>query len=70
MQGFTQKWISKIKTIFYSIYAMWQTFMDMDKFGGEEDRQSYTGLEGVNAGPLHPIYYIVPLLLLLIVGLI
>lgn len=49
---------------------MWQTFMDMDKFGGEEDRQPYAGLEGVNEGPLHPIYYIIPSLLLFIVSLI
>ena len=49
---------------------MWQTFMDMDKFGGEEDRKPYGGLEGVNAGPLHPIYYIVPLIVLSIIGLI
>ena len=49
---------------------MWQTFMDMDKFGGKEDRQPYAGLEGVNAGPLHPIYYIIPLFFLLLVGLI
>jgi len=49
---------------------MWQTFMDMDKFGGEENREPYGGLEGVNAGPLHPIYYMVPLFLLSIIGLI
>ena len=49
---------------------MWQTFMDMDKFGGEEDRKPYGGLEGVNAGSLHPIYYVVPLILLSIIGLI
>lgn len=45
---------------------MWQTFMDMDKFGGEENRPPFAGLEGVNAGPLHPIYYIVPAILLLL----
>lgn len=49
---------------------MWQTFMDMDKFGGKEDRLAYAGLEGVNAGPLHPIYYIAPSFLLLILGVI
>jgi len=49
---------------------MWKTFMDMDKFGGKVDRQPYAGLEGVNKGPLHPIYIIVPLFILSIIGLI
>jgi len=45
---------------------LWKTFMDMDKFGGEEDREPYAGIEGKNEGPLHPIYYILPILILLI----
>ncbi|MEM6804001.1 MAG: arylsulfatase [Bacteroidota bacterium] len=45
---------------------LWKTFMDMDKFGGEEDRPPYAGLEGINAGPLHPIYYILPTFFLLL----
>lgn len=45
---------------------LWKTFMDMDKFGGEEDREPYAGLEGLNEGPLHPIYYIVPIFILLL----
>lgn len=49
---------------------MWKTFLDMDKFGGEEDRPPYAGIEGVNAGPLHPIYYVFPLVILSIIGLI
>lgn len=49
---------------------MWQTFMDMDKFGGTEDRPPYADLEGINAGPLHSIYYIIPSFLLLIIGFI
>ncbi|MEL6255458.1 MAG: arylsulfatase [Bacteroidota bacterium] len=39
---------------------LWKTFMDMDKFGGEEDRLPYAGIEGLNKGPLHPIYFILP----------
>lgn len=49
---------------------LWKTFMDMDYFGGEEDRPPYAGIVGVNAGPLHPIYYVLPLLLLGTVGLV
>lgn len=45
---------------------IWKPIMDIDKFGGAEDRPPYAGLEGVNAGPLHPIYYIVPIFLLLL----
>lgn len=36
------------------------------RFGGEEDREPYGGMEGVNAGPLRPIYYIVPAFFLLL----
>lgn len=49
---------------------LWRTFMDMDEFGGGEDRPPYAGLEGMNAGPLHPIYYILPTIVLLILVLI
>lgn len=49
---------------------LWKIFLDTDKFGGKEDRLPYAGLEGVNAGPLHPIYYIVPLFFILILLLV
>jgi len=49
---------------------LWKTFMDMDYFGGGEDRAPYAGVEGVNAGPLHPIYYGVAILFLGIIGLV
>lgn len=45
---------------------LWKTFMDMDKFGGKENRLPYAGLEGVNKGPTHPLYYIVPSFFLLL----
>ncbi len=44
--------------------------MDMDYFGGKEDRAPYAGVEGVNAGPLHPIYYVLAILLLGLIGLV
>lgn len=46
---------------------MWKAFLDMDRFGGEENRGPYGGLEGVNKGPLHPIYYILPIIVLLFI---
>ena len=45
---------------------LWKVFLDPDKFGGVANRPPYAGLEGVNAGPLHPIYYIVPTFFLLL----
>ena len=49
---------------------LWKVILDTDYFGGKEDRPAYAGVEGVNAGPLHPIYYIPPILLLGILGLV
>ncbi len=49
---------------------IWKALLDMDNFGGKEDRAPWAGTEGVNAGPLHPIYFILPLLLLGIPGLV
>jgi len=39
---------------------VWKSFLDMDKFGGKEDRPPWAEVEGVNAGPLHPVIYILP----------
>lgn len=49
---------------------IWKTVLDMDEFGGKENRPPWAEIEGVNAGPLHPIYFILPTLLLGVVGLI
>ncbi len=49
---------------------LWKVAIDPDIFGGAgENRSPYAGLEGAIRGPLHPIYYIVPLMLLAIIGL-
>lgn len=49
---------------------IWKTVLDMDNFGGKENRPSWAEVEGVNAGPLHPIYYILPIFILGIIGLV
>lgn len=43
---------------------IWKALLDMDRFGGEEDRPPWAEVEGVNAGPVHPLYFILPVLLL------
>lgn len=48
---------------------IWKTVLDMDEFGGKENRPPWAETEGVNAGPLHPIYYILPTFLLGVIGL-
>ncbi|MCB9222238.1 MAG: arylsulfatase [Ignavibacteria bacterium] len=50
--------------------SLLKTALDMDSFGGKEDRMPWAGVEGKNAGPLHPIYIIVPTFLLGIVGIV
>lgn len=48
---------------------LWKVALDPDIFGGEgEDRPPYAGIEGSTRGPLHPIYYVLPLFLLGIIG--
>jgi arylsulfatase A-like enzyme len=49
---------------------IWKTVLDMDEFGGKENRPPWAEIEGVNAGPFHPIYFILPTLLIGVVGLI
>jgi len=49
---------------------IWKAVLDMDNFGGKENRPPWAEVEGVNAGPLHPIYYILPTFLLGIIGLV
>ena len=49
---------------------IWKAVLDMDNFGGKENRPPWAEIDGVNAGPLHPIYYILPTFLLGIVGLV
>lgn len=43
---------------------IWKAFLDMDKFGGEENRSSYAGLEGVNEGPNDKRVYVLGLIIL------
>jgi hypothetical protein len=49
---------------------IWKALLDMDFFGGESDRLPYAGIEGVNGGPVHPILYVAPLLITIILGLV
>ena len=39
-------------------------FIDPDFFGGVENRKPYAGIEGEVSGALHPVFYIIPLLLI------
>ena len=47
---------------------LWKVFVDPDLFGGEIDRAPFAGVEGKVSGPLHPNFYIFPIVLLSIIA--
>ncbi|MCI4671855.1 MAG: arylsulfatase [Bacteroidia bacterium] len=49
---------------------LWRVFLDPDQFGGKANRKPYAGVEGRNMGPLHPIFYALGTVFLILLVLI